>query len=59
MSRQIAAAVVESFDRMDPTNSREQRPSIRMRRKPVKWLSIAGWFGVAFVAFVGLAALAR
>ena len=59
MSRVLAAAVVESFDRMDPTNSRELRPSQRMRHKPVAWLSIAGWALVALVAFVTLAAFAR
>ena len=59
MSRILAAAVVDSIDRMDPTNSREQPPSVRMRHKPIPWLSICGWTLVAIVAFATVSALAH
>lgn len=59
MSRSLAFAIIESFDHMDPTNSREVRPSHRMRHRKTSWFAVAGWGLVALTVMFVLAAFSH
>lgn len=53
MSRLVALAVMESIDHMDPTNSRELKPSQRLRHRGFNWSVLIAWvFLAAMVLFV-------
>jgi len=60
MSRRVAIGnLVESMDFMDATRSSESMPRIRLRRRRINWLGVAGWLLVALVAFTTVAAFAH